>query len=306
MRTTSQQQATATGYLLLVGPVLFWGGSFRAVTIVGPHTSALMLNALRALIAAVLLVAILPLLRSRFPSGRMLLWSAVTGVLGVVVSLEGLAEGVLRAGAGNAAVLNNTAPFFVLLLGRAVLGERMKPSGVLGLVIGFGGVVTMVSSQLGGAGGGDLALGMALALAGGAAWGVTTLIVKWLSRHESPLDVTALTAGQYVIGGVVLGALAFSIDGTGGTDWSAGGLWAPLLFLAVGASVIGVIVFFLALKRLPAAVASSAQFLVPVVAVLIEIVRGHTPGGVVLAGMFVTIGGVALVTVAPDWWLRAR
>ena len=306
MRTTPKRSASATGYLLLAGPVLLWGGTFQAVTVAGPHASALMMNALRALVAAVMLVALLPLIRSRFPSGRLLLWAAITGLLGVVVSLEGLAEGVLRAGAGNAAVLNNTAPFWVLLLGRAVLGERMKPSGVLGLAVGFAGVVTMVSSQLGGAGGGNLALGMGLALAGSAAWGVSTLIVKWLAQRDAPLDVTALIAGQYVVGGAVLGAIAFSVDGMGGTDWSSGDLWAALAFLAVGASVIAIAAFFAALKRLPAAVASSSQFLVPVVAVLIEVARGHTPEGVVLAGMAVTVGGVALVTLAPDLRFRGR
>ena len=306
MATKPPRSSAATGYILLAAPVLFWGGSYRAVAIAGPHTSALMLNGLRALISAGLLVALLPLLRSRFPTGRLLMWSAVTGVLGVVVFLEGFAEGVLRAGAGNAAVLSNTSPFFVLLLGRLVLGERLKPAGVLGLMIGFAGVVTMVASQLGGTHGGDLALGMVLALAAGAGWGFATLIVKWLAQRDPTLDVTAISAGQYVVGGLILGVLAFTIDGTGGTQWSSGDLWGALAYLTVGSSVIGFIAFFGALKRLKASVASAAQFLVPVVAVLIEIVRGTVPGAVVLVGMVITVGGVALVNLAPTLPLARR
>lgn len=306
MATMPQRSTAATGYILLAAPVLFWGGSYRAVAIGGPQTSALMLNGLRALISAGLLLLLLPLLRSRFPTGRLLMWSAVTGVLGVVVFLEGFAEGVLRAGAGNAAVLSNTSPFFVLVLGRLVLGERLKPAGVLGLLIGFAGVVTMVGSQLGGAHGSDLALGMALALAAGAGWGFATLIVKWLAQRDPALDVTAISAGQYVVGGLILGVLAFSIDGTGGTNWSSADLWGSLAFLTVGASVIGFIAFFAALKRLKASVASAAQFLVPVVAVLIEIIRGTVPGAVVLVGMVITVAGVALVNFAPDLPLLPR
>ena len=300
MATQPQRSSAATGYILLAAPVLLWGGSYRAVAIAGPHASALMLNGLRALIAAVILLALLPLLRSRFPTGRLLMWSAVTGVLGVVVFLEGFAEGVLRAGAGNAAVLSNTSPFFVVLLGRLVLGERLKPAGVLGLMVGFAGVVTMVASQLGGAHGGDLALGMALALAAGAGWGFATLIVKWLAQRDPTLDVTAITTGQFVVGGLILAVLAVAIDGTGGTQWSSGDLWGALAFLTVGGSVIGYIAFFGALKRLKASVVSSAQFLVPVVAVLIEIIRGAVPEAVVLVGMVVTVAGVALVNLAPD------
>lgn len=295
-----QRSSDATGYILLAAPVLFWGGSYRAVSIAGPHASALTLNGLRALISAAILLALLPLLRSRFPTGRLLMWSAVTGVLGVVVFLEGFSEGILRAGAGNAAVLSNTSPFFVLLLGRLVLGERLKPSGVVGLVIGFAGVVTMVASQLGGAEGSNLALGMALALAAGAGWGIATIIVKWLAQRDPALDVVAVTTGQYLVGGLILGVLALSIDGTGGAEWSSGDLWGALAFLTVGASVVGIVAFFAALKRLKASVASASQFLVPVVAVLIEIIRGTVPGGVVLAGMVITIAGVALVNLAPD------
>ena len=54
-----------------------------------------------------------------------------------------------------------------------------------------------------------------------------------------------------------------------------------------------------ALKRLPATIVSSTQFLVPVVAVIIEMVLGHIPSGLVLAGMLITIAGVALVNLAP-------
>ena len=44
----------------------------------------------------------------------------------------------------------------------------------------------------------------------------------------------------------------------------------------------------------------------PVVAVLIEIVRGSVPGGVVLVGMVITVAGVALVNLAPDLPLLRR
>jgi drug/metabolite transporter (DMT)-like permease len=300
------RSAAATGYLMLAAPVLFWGGSYRAVAIAGPHATALTLNALRAVIAAGLLVVLLPLLRGRFPTGILLGWAAITGVLGVVVFLEGFSEAVLRSGAGNAAVLSNTSPFFVLLLGRLILGERMKPAGMLGLCVGFAGVVTMVSSQLGGAHGGKFALGLAMALAAGAGWGVSTLMVKLLAQRDPNLDVLGLTTAQYLVGGGILGVLALAIDGTGGAQWSSGDLWGAVMFMAAGASVAAIVLFFAALKRLPATVASSAQFLVPVVAVLIEIVRGNTPGGVVLLGMAITVGGVALVNLAPQLRLPSR
>jgi len=227
------------------------------------------------------------------------LWAAISGLLMVVVFYEGFAEGVVRAGAGNASVLASTSPLFVLVFARAYLGERMPPAGVVGLVAGFSGVVVMVSSQLGGGHGSDLALGMVLALCAGASFAAGTLLVKWLAEREQQLDVTGLTAGQYLVGGLVLVVLAFAIDGTHGTNWSSGEFWGAMSFLTVGATVIAVLAFFAALKRLPATIVSTSQILVPVVAVLIEAARGHPPTGVVLVGMALAFGGVALVNLAP-------
>jgi drug/metabolite transporter (DMT)-like permease len=217
----------------------------------------------------------------------------------VTIYFEGFAEGVIRAGAGNASVLASTSPLFVLVFARLFLGERMPWAGALGLVCGFVGIVLMVSSQLGGGHGSSLALGMAVALVAGASWAVGTLLVKWLAERDPDLDIIGLTAGQYLIGGGLLVVLAFAIDGTQGTDWSSGEFWAAVAFLAIGAGVIAVLGFFGALKRLPATVVSSSQILVPVVAVLIEAVRGHPPTAVVLAGMAFAVGGVALVILAP-------
>ena len=279
--------------------MLGWGGSYRASAIAGSYSSALMQNALRCAIAALLLIALLRPLHARLPRGRLAFWTVVTGLLMVTIYFEGFAEGVIRAGAGNASVLASTSPLFVLVFARLFLGERMPWVGALGLVCGFVGIVLMVWSQLGGGHGSSLALGMAVALVAGASWAVGTLIVKWLAERDPDLDITGLTAGQYLVGGGLLVVLAFTIDGTDGTSWSSGEFWRAIAFLAIGAGVIAVLGFYAALKRLPATVVSSSQILVPVVAVVIEAVRGNPPTTVVLAGMAFAVGGVALVILAP-------
>jgi drug/metabolite transporter (DMT)-like permease len=266
-----------------------------------------MLSALRALPAALLLVAALPILGARLPQGRLWLWAGLTGLLGVTLFLYGLSEGTKLAGPGNAAVLANTPPFFVLVLGWLFLGERITAAGLAGLVIGFAGVVVMVSSQLGGGpGGADLVLGMGLALAAAAGWGVTTLLVKWLAERDPDLDVLGLTAGQFIVGGAVLGVLAFLVDGTGGTEWASGELWSALAWLVVGASALAYAAFFGALKRASATAVSASLFLVPVVGVLVEAARDNPPSVVVGVGMALAVAGVALVLFAPQLEARRR
>lgn len=292
--------------LLLTVTIVFWGTAFRANDAGTEHASALVFAALRAGPAAVVLLAALPLLRARLPRGRLWIWAAVTGVLMVTFTVEGMSEGTVRAGPGNAAVLVNTSPFFTLVLGRLLFGERVSWLGVGGLGMGFAGVVVMVGSQLGSSGDtGDFALGIALALGAGASWGVGTVLMKWLFHRQPGVDVVGLAAAQYLIGGAALVALAFGLKGTGGTTWSSGELWAAVAWIAVGTSAIGSIAFFLALRRIPATQAAAWGFLVPVVAVVIEAATGSRPDAVVLAGMGLAIIGVALVNVAPTRLLGA-
>lgn len=287
--------------LLLGASVAFWGGSFRATAVGTEHTSGLMISALRAAPAALLLCAVVLLIGGRFPRGRMWVWAAVTGLLGVTLFFFGMSVGIELAGPGNVAIVANTSPFFVLVLGWLFLGERLTLVSVGGLTIGFAGIVVMVSSQIGGdRDTTDLVLGMLLALAAAAGWGVTTLLVKWLVERDPDLDLLGLTAGQYIVSAPVLLALGFALEGTGGTDWSSPALWVPLTWLALGASATAYVTFFAALKRASATAVAASLFLIPVVAVLVEAARGDVPDAVVVLGMALAVAGVAIVMFSPQ------
>jgi drug/metabolite transporter (DMT)-like permease len=287
-------------YLLLAATIFFWGTTYRANAIATEHASSLMFSAFRAAPAALILLAVVPVVRARLPRGRDLLWAAGSGLVMVTLVLEAISEGVTRAGAGNAAVLVNTSPFFVLVLARIFLGERPSWVGIGGLVLGFAGVVVMVSSQLGGAAdAGQLALGMTAALVAAAAWGSGTLFVKWLVQRDPALDLLGLTIGQFLAGGIALLAIAFAVDGTGGTDWTSGEMWGSFAWAAVGSSAIGTLTYFLALKRLAATRTASWLFLIPAVAILVEVARGASPGAEAFVGMVIATAGVAIVSTAP-------
>jgi drug/metabolite transporter (DMT)-like permease len=177
------------------------------------------------------------------------------------------------------------------------LGEHVSRAALAGLLAGFAGVVVMLAPQLGGTGDtGDLVVGIVVSLIASLAWAVGTLIVKWLASRDE-LEPLGFTVAQFVSGAPVLLVIAFVAEGAASTDWSSGDLWGSVAFLAFGSSCLGTVGFFAALRRLPATRSSSVQFLAPVVAVLIEIGRGHTPETVVLLGMALAIVGVAVVVV---------
>ena len=287
--------------LLLLQTIVLWGSSFRAMAVGSQHTHPLMVSAVRMAPATIALVLLLPLLGSRLPRDRRTwLLAGVTGLLTVTVTIGAIPIATKLAGSANAAVLGSSTPLWVLLIGRVMLRERMSPLALGGIAAGFGGVVLMVSSQLGGsAGAGALIGGMALAALSAAAVGIGLLFVKAQLTSNPGIDLIGLSAAQHVVGGPTLLVIGFAIYGTGGTEWSSGALWGSIAWLAFGASAIGYACFYTAMRRMPAAKASAWMFLAPVVAILVEVGRGNPPGTVELVGMVVTIAGVAVANLAP-------
>lgn len=286
--------------MLLALPVSFWGGGYTATAVATDHTSGLFLAGLRCVPTLAVLPLMLLAVRGRLPRGAALRAGAVSGLLVVTVFFIGISEGTRHAGAANAAVLISASPLWVALLSRLFLQERIRPVALGGLLLGFIGIVLMVSRQLGGThGAGDMALGIGLALAGGIAWAGGTMIVRRLAVRDEKFDFVGLSVVQYLAGAPPLIIAALAVEGTGGTDWGSIDLWGATLWLALGSSAVATLAFFMSLRWLDATKSSSSQFLVPVIAVLVELVRGHAPGGLVLVGMALAIAGVALV-VAGD------
>src|SRR4051812_43464055 len=141
------------GALALVGGcVVVWGLSFRLADLALADTDSTTLAALRTIPAAPLLVALVLIRGGRLPRGRELAWALLAGLLLVAVYIYGLNGAIAKAGPGIAAVLTATPPFFVLAIGFFALRERATPLGVAGLVLGFVGVVLIVSAKLGSGG----------------------------------------------------------------------------------------------------------------------------------------------------------
>jgi drug/metabolite transporter (DMT)-like permease len=258
-----------------------------------------MLTALRVAPAALVLVIVLPLLRARIPGRELWLSMALTGALIAFFNL-GLTEGVARIGPGTAIVLSSTTPFFIALLGRTFLGERVAVVTACGLLVGFAGVVLVVSSQLGGGDeGAGFALGMVFALGSALAGAGSTMLVRKAVVERPDVDIVSYTTGQTLVAGGLLLVFAFGLSGTGDADWSSGEFWGAVAFVSIVGTAIATVAYFASLKRLTATRVGSWIFLSPVVAVVIEIGLGEIPEPLVFAGMALTIMGIAIVNAPP-------
>ena len=237
----------------------------------------------------------LPLMGSRLPRTRRLwLWAFAIGLGNTTLTQVGISVGTDRAGAAVAAVLANSAPFFVAVLARFVLSEGITRLRAAGLVIGFGGVLLVVFSNPGSiAHGSRLAVGLALALLGALGWAGGGLGMRVLTRREPDLDIAGITAAQFLAGGIPLIPLVLLAGGS--TDWGRPTLIAQLAYLVIGGQILVYLGFNAALSRWPSTRVYAWTFLVPAVAVVIEAVRGSLPGSSAMIGIALVILGVAIV-----------
>jgi len=283
--------------LLLAVTVFFWGAAFNVTDIALEYTSVGITAISRPLIAALILLPLLPLLGGRLPrSPRVWLYAALVGLGATTLALTGLGIGAQTAGPAVTAVLINSAPFFAVLMARAVLDERVKLLRGMGLVVGFIGVVVIVLSNPGEAGSSTaLAIGIAAVIVGAVGHAGASVLVRWMSVAKVETELWGFTTAQFICGTVLTIPVVFLVGDASATDWSAPTLWWSLAFLGIGSQLIAFAFFFIALSRWTSGRVMAWSFLPPVVAAVIEIVRGNVPGTLTLVGMAIAVIGVAIV-----------
>jgi drug/metabolite transporter (DMT)-like permease len=135
---------------------LAWGSSFLwikiAVREIGPFT----LVALRLLFGILGLAVVLAYMRPKWPDRRGL-WGAmlVLGLTNTAIPFVLISWGELHIDSAVAAVLNSTVPLFTMVIAHLFLSDdRLTLPRLIGLLVGFGGVVVLLLRDL------DLASGL--------------------------------------------------------------------------------------------------------------------------------------------------
>jgi drug/metabolite transporter (DMT)-like permease len=166
-------------------------------------------------------------------------------------------------------------PILTTVASRAFLtDERVGAAGLLGLALGFLGILILASTKPGASlsffGSGDLLdldaarVAMLLALGAIASWSLGSTLVR---RTRHGMDVYAFTSWQTLLGAALLHVGAVLFEGGGRASWSAEGV-VSLLYLAVVSSSIGFVIYFTLLERVGPIRANLVSHVAPVFAAL--------------------------------------
>ena len=179
-----------------------------------------------------------------------------------------------------------TQPLFVAALSGVVLHEHMPRRAVPGAVVALVGAILIGMSSLTGLSG-DVA-GDLLALAGAACMAGHWLCSRYARRTVEALPYTYLVYGQTAL------LLALMAPLTGGFQLTPASLWY-ILGLAAGSTLLGHLLFTVALGRVSATVVSFALLGEPVGAMLWSMLMfGEIPTPLLLLGGAVVLAGLGL------------
>lgn len=271
----------------LVALALIWGYSWVPFKEGVAHSSPFVFATLRTIPGSILMLGLMLLL------GRPLKPKAVglTMLLGLLQTSGFLGFSMMAlvtGGAGRTSILANTWQFWILLMAWPILGERLRGSQWLSVLLGLSGLVLIIEPwNLQGV------TSSLFTLAGAVSWAGSSIVAKVLRRRHS-VDLLSLTTWQMLFGSVPLLALALVFHGEL-PDWSAT-FDLSLAFTLVVTTCLGSFLWLYALRELPASIAGLGTLATPVFGILFSWAQlGEQPTLIEVAGMSVIIVGMALL-----------
>jgi len=264
-----------------------WGASFLFMRLGAAEFGPLATAGVRVAIGAATLIPILwfsghwPVLRQH--AGKILFIGVLSSGLPFVL----FSYAVMSISTGLSAILNATTPLFGALIAWWWLHDRPDRSRILGLVIGFAGVVLLASGKAsfkpGGSGWAVLAC-----LAATLCYGIAANFTK---RHLSGVHPLATATGSQIGATLALAiptAIYWPSHNPGLTPWLS------LVVLGVMCSALAYILYFRLIAHLGPARAVTVTFLIPVFAVFF----GTVFLGEALTGWMLMCGGVIVIGTA--------
>ena len=294
-------RATRSQWLMFAGLGLMWGSSYLFIKLAVDSFGTFTLISLRLLIGAALLWAVVrasgtPLPRERRIYGHLL----VMGCINIALPFALITWAEQSVDSALAAILNSSVPLFVIVIAPIFLPEEpIRLNGIVGLAVGFMGVVLLVSPGLVGADGdplGELALvGSSLSYAIGNVYN---------RRNVRGLPPLIPAVFQVTFALVIAGLLALVLEHPWETSHPDLRAWFSILWLGVFGSGLAYLLYFRLLGHWGATRTALVAYLLPVVGIVLGFVVLQEPiDATLILGTALVISGVAIVN---GRWGRRR
>lgn len=277
-------QLAAPALFVLLWSTGFIGGKFGL-----PYAEPFTFLLWRFSLVTLLLLLLTLVQRVPWPSRRQACHIAVSGVLMNAVYIGGVFSAIYHGvPTGIVSLIVGLQPLFTAVVAARFLGERVYPRQWLGFALGLAGVLLVLGDKISFAGGNPV--GVSMAIMALAAITAGTLYQKRFCAH---MDFRSGGTVQFAVSTVVVALVAASCE-TMQVRWTASFVFA-LAWLVLVLSLGAVSLLYLLIRRGEASRVASLFYLVPpVTSVLAFTFFGERLGMGALAGMLITVTGVAL------------
>jgi len=283
------------GYLALA---LIWGSSFLFIKIGVRELHPMYVSLGRVATGALTVLVVLLITRGKLPRD-LHTWGhlAFVGAVGVAIPFTLFAYGELHVSSVLAGIWNATTPLFALPVAALVVRtERMTPRRVVGILIGFVGVLVVLGVWQGV--GGSQLTGQLMCMGAAVCYGIAIPYQRRFLPGQ-PGSAIAIPAGQLLAGTLMLLVVAPLTAGAppAPTSLSLDVIGSVLALGALGTG-LAFVFNFRVISVAGATTSASVTYLIPIVAtaigvlVLDETLHWYEPAGaaVVLAGVAVSQG----------------
>lgn len=257
----------ALEWAMLVALSVLWGGSFFFVGVVIDDLPPLTIVTLRVGLAAIALWSIALVMGYRPPKNPGV-WFAFfgMGLLNNVIPFVLIVWGQTQIASGLASILNATTPLFtVAVAGLLLPDEKATPIKLIGVAVGFLGVVVMIGVPAVGEGDNTIAQFAVL---------IATLSYAFAGVYGRRFKTMAINpivtaAGQVTVSTLILAPITLYIDGPLNLSTLSLYSWAAIAGLAVLSTAVAYVLFFKILESSGATNLLLVTLLIPVSAILL-------------------------------------
>jgi probable blue pigment (indigoidine) exporter len=193
--------------------------------------------------------------------------------------------------ASVAAIIASTMPLIVAALGWAFRGERVARLGLMGLCLGFAGVLLIMGTRVQG---GVDPLGIGLCVVAALALAVATLAVRGASSGGNLMMIVGM---QMLVGSVVLAPVALWAEVPPASV--SGAVIAAFAYQIVVPGLAATLIWFALVARIGAVRAAAFHFLNPFFGVAVAAVLLHESlGALDMVGVAIVMAGILAVQLA--------
>ena len=284
-----------TRAFIAVGIVsFFWGTTWLVSKRGQEHMPALQMTGVRHIIAGILYIIFYFFKGFKFPTAKQFIQIFWMSIVMFVISNGFSAWSVKYLPSGLGAVVGAITPIWIAIFSVMFFKEaRLNLITIIGLVLGFGGILVIFSDYLQDIFNSSFSIGIVLGVIATMTWALGTI---YTARHSKDLNPYYSLGWQMFTSGIILNVYSYASGQYVPMNNIHINSWLAIAYLVVMSSIITFAAFIYALKRLPAAQASVYAYINPIVAIILgALLNNEKLNGYVIIGTLVTLIGVYMV-----------